>query len=83
MSDPKQLFYTIQTAVNRGDCLVFTYKKKDDISVSTRFVKPLSIDTSGDDPFVRTKQRFPVDGFRTFRLSRLVDAYRVIPIAEL
>lgn len=83
MQDPKQLLFTIQNAVNRGDCLVFTYKKKDDISVSTRLVKPLSIDAAGGDALVRTKQRFPVDGFRNFKISRIVEAFRVIPIAEL
>ena len=83
MQDPKQLLFTIQNAVNRGDCLVFTYKKKDDISFSTRFAKPLSLDTSGTDPFVRTKQRFPMEGYRTFKLSRIAEVFRVIPIAEL
>ena len=77
---------TIRNGIKHGDCLVFIYKKKDDVSVGTRFVTPLAVDeptSSGKDHLVRTKQHFPVDGYRNFSLSRIISVQRVIPVADL
>lgn len=77
---------TIRNGVKHGDCLVFIYKKKDDTSIGTRFVTPIAVEDPIDskkDHLVRTKQHFPVDGFRNFSLSRIISVHRVIPVADL
>lgn len=82
----QRILRTIKNSVKHGDCLVFIYKKKDDTSIGTRFVTPLAIDdpSAPDKDFlIRTKQHYPVEGFRNFNLSKIIGVQRVIPVAEL
>jgi len=85
-STEKKVLRTLRNAVQHGDCVVLIYRKKDDTLVGTRFVKPFAIeDPASDDKdfLIRTKQVFPVEGYRNFTLGRILDVQRVLPIADI